>query len=246
MKLSLVVIGIMVLLGATPILIGTPKLPLNQGTLVHHHWNELLQNYVNEQGNVNYRGFKKDEMILNKYLITLGDNEPGPGTSKGNRLAYYINLYNAATVKLILEHYPIKSILDIENAFDREWISMGGKTVSLSHIENEILRKMDEPRIHMAINCASYSCPKLLNEAFTSAKLEYQLEKVTREFINDPGRNKIAKDKLELSTIFKWYREDFLADGTVIDFIDPYTEVEISPEATITYLKYDWDLNVIK
>ena len=102
---------------------------------------------------------------------------------------------------------------------------------------------MNEPRIHFAIVCASYSCPKLQNEAFTSSKLEEQLSKATKEFLADKSRNIITKDEIKLSKIFQWFSKDFKQNESLIDFLILYTEVKISPKAKKSYLDYNWDLN---
>ena len=102
---------------------------------------------------------------------------------------------------------------------------------------------MNEPRIHFAINCASFSCPKLSNEAFTSSKIEEQLEEATSSFINDQTKNKITATPVELSKIFKWYKGDFTEKNSLIDYINKYADKEISKDSEIDYLTYDWRLN---
>lgn len=212
----------------------------------HALWNSLLKKYVNSKGDVNYKAFKNDVVDLDKYLLYLAENSPEKSWSKNKKLAYYINLYNAATVKLILNNYPTKSIKDLKNPWGKEWVKTGDGVLSLGDIEHKILRKMNEPRIHFAINCASFSCPKLLNEAFTESKMEAQLEATTKDFINDKTRNIISVEKLQLSNIFKWYKKDFTENGSLIDYIKPYTKAEITADSDIDYLKYDWNLNEAK
>lgn len=214
-------------------------------TLDHSAWNTLLKKYVDTAGNVDYKSLKNDENKLDDYLGYLAGNVPS-GSDEKEKLAYYINLYNAATVKLILDHYPVKSIKDINAPWDKKWVQVGEKVVSLGHIEHKILRKMKEPRIHFAINCASYSCPKLLNEAFTASRLELQLQKVARDFVGDPSRNKITSDQLYLSNIFKWYGKDFTEKSTLAVYIDQLSDTAIAADAKIDYLKYDWSLNEIR
>ena len=102
---------------------------------------------------------------------------------------------------------------------------------------------MDEPRIHFGIVCASFSCPKLLNEAFTADNVDELLTKATKEFLADPNRNTITASKVELSKIFQWFAADFKKDGTIIDFINKYTEVPIDPKAKKRFKTYDWNLN---
>lgn len=212
----------------------------------HTAWNTLLQKHVDKKGNVNYSAFKKEESKLENYLNNLAENAPAKNWSKSETLAYYINLYNAGTVKLILNNYPTKSIKDIRKPWDIEWIKVAENTYSLGQIEHKILRKMGEPRIHFAINCASYSCPKLLNKAYTASNLNDELEKATVDFINDTTRNKISENELELSNIFKWYKSDFTENKTLIEYIQPYTKVKIDTKADVNYLVYDWSLNEIK
>lgn len=134
----------------------------------HTLWNDLLQRYVDDAGNVSYTGFKKEAARLQAYLDHLPQNSATNSWSKREKLAYFINLYNAAAVQLVVEHYPLRSIRDIPNRWRRQWIRVGNTTTSLHQIEHEVLRNMGEPRIHFAINCVSYSCPKLLNTAFTT------------------------------------------------------------------------------
>ncbi|MBG44783.1 MAG: hypothetical protein CL530_12525 [Aequorivita sp.] len=210
----------------------------------HSQWDKLLKKYVNSKGMVNYKGFKKDEAKLDGYLKMLAEKNPSDNWSVQELLAYYINLYNAATVKLILENYPIKSIKDIDGAWTKGRVAVGNKNLSLGGIENGILRKMNEPRIHFAINCASISCPKLLDEAYTAAKINEQLDRATKEFINS-DKNDISPQTPEVSSIFDWYQKDFKVNGKqdVIGFINRYANTKINSEASLSYKNYNWELN---
>jgi len=209
----------------------------------HSKWNVLLQKNVSKNGTVNYKGFQKDSKELKLYLSELSANVPAKSWPKNAILAYWINAYNAYTVQLILDNYPIKSIKDISDPWGKKFFSLGNKKYSLEEIEHEILRKMDEPRIHFAINCASFSCPNLLNEAYTEAKLSQQLIAVSKSFINDKTKNSITPNKIEISKIFDWFAGDFKRKGSVIDFLNQYSSVKISSKAKINYKDYDWSLN---
>jgi hypothetical protein len=209
----------------------------------HDSWNILVKEYVQKNGNVDYEGFKGKEAELKKYLAYLAGFDPSASWSQNEKLAYYINLYNAGTVALILEYYPVESIKDISRPWGQNRIKVGEKTLSLGDIEHKILRKMNEPRIHFAINCASYSCPKLLNEAYTPDKMEMQLQAATFNFINDRSKNRITENSLELSAIFKWYKSDFTEKRSLITYLQPYTKISINKGAKISYLSYDWRLN---
>lgn len=189
---------------------------------------------------------KAEAPLLKRYIAQLGVSAPTDGWTKNEEMAYWINLYNAATIDLVLSNYPVKSIRDIGNGkpWDNAFITSGGKKYSLNNIENDILRKnYTDPRIHFAINCASKSCPKLMNGAFIPDKLEAQLNTMTRSFINDPSKNKISAQQIDISEIFNWYKEDFTKSGSVIDFLNAYSDTRISSNATIHYLNYDWSLN---
>ncbi len=176
---------------------------------IHEVWTSTLKKHVNADGNVNYAAWKKDTALLDSYIKTLEENPPADYWSKNDSLAYFINAYNAVTVKLILDHYPIKSIRKLITPWRFKRFELDGEKVSLNHIEHEVLRKMNEPRIHFAINCASASCPKLLTTAFYSHTMEKQLEAVTYDFINDEKRNKLTEKEMSVSRIFQWFAEDF-------------------------------------
>lgn len=212
--------------------------------LDHSDWTSLLQKYVNESGFVNYKGFAKDSEALNDYCAYLSGFQPDDSWSVEEQLAYYINIYNAYTIKLIVENYPTASIKELDGPWTKAFVPIGNKSFSLGGIENSLLRKMNEPRIHFAINCASFSCPKLLDVAFTADQIDQQLDQVTREFINGQ-RNQISADNPKVSELFNWYAKDYLINGidSVTAYINLYSEVKIAPQAKLEFLQYDWSLN---
>lgn len=220
----------------------------------HDQWDELLKKYVSKAGVVNYKGFIKDSVELNKYLKLLSDNAPDRKKwSDEEQIAYWINAYNAFTVQLIIRHYPLKSIKEIggkipfvNSTWDVKFINIGGTVMDLNNVEHGILRKeFKEPRIHYAVNCASVSCPILRNEAYTAAKLNSQLDDQGKLFFNDSSRNKISSSKeASLSKIMDWYGGDFKKGGkTVIDHVNKYSKTKLDKKAKISYLTYDWNLN---
>lgn len=208
--------------------------------LDHSAWDKLLKNHVNAQGFVDYKGFQKDRETLDDYLRFLATQEPSKDWSVQELLAYYINTYNAYTVELILDNYPTKSIQDISGAFTKAFIPINGRMLSLGSIENGVLRKMNEPRMHFAINCASFSCPKLLNEAYTAAKINEQLEEVTIEFINS-DKNDLKANPPKVSSIFKFYTKDF--EPSIPQYINKYSNTKLDPNVTVQFKDYDWALN---
>jgi hypothetical protein len=214
--------------------------------ILHQLWDELLQKHVSDDGNVNYQSFKTEHKKLLGYIKVLGlfhSNDIFQTISREEKLAFWINAYNALTVDLIIRNYPVKSIKDINNPWKQRLWEFGKNNYNLDEIEHDILRKMNEPRIHFAIVCASYSCPKLQNEAFTAEKLDTQLTKATKEFLADANRNEISENSITISKIFDWFSKDFTKNGSLIDFLNLYTKVNISPNAKKRYKDYNWALN---
>ncbi|MFN0081601.1 MAG: DUF547 domain-containing protein [Ferruginibacter sp.] len=225
--------------------------PAAINSIVHIQWTALLKKHVNNNGDVNYKGFIKDSLKLNKYLNLLSNNAPDSLWSKNEQFAYWINAYNAFTVKLIIQNYPLKSIKDLgstatnNSPWDKKFFTIGGKQMTLNIIEHEILRKQfNDPRLHFAINCASYSCPKLLNKAFESSRLDAQLNERAKDFMNDTSKNILAKKNARLSSILLWYGTDFTKTGvSKIEYINRFSKIKIDTTANVTYLKYNWALN---
>jgi len=209
----------------------------------HNTFNELLKDNVSDNGDTNYTGFIKQKSIFKSYLTKLSENQPKEDWSKEDKLAYWMNTYNAFTIKLIIDNYPTKSIKDIKNAWDSRFFKLGDKWYNLSDIEHKILRKMNDPRIHFGINCASYSCPPLLNRAFTASNVNTELDNLARQFINNKQHNTISENSIQLSKIFQWYAKDFKTDGSLIDYLNNYSDITISPSAKKSFKKYDWSLN---
>lgn len=219
----------------------------------HEIWNDLLQKHVATDGAVNYKGFIQDSTLLNDYLAILTAGHPNEANwTRNEQLAYWINAYNAFTIQIVIRNYPVASIKDIAGAipfvnsvWDLKFIEIEGVVYDLNNIEHNLIRKIfEEPRIHFALVCASYSCPALRNEAFVADKLEVQLTEQAQNFINDPRKNRIEnKDQAELSKIFSWYSGDFKTNTTLIEFINQYADTQLSEDAEIEYIDYDWSLN---
>lgn len=222
--------------------------------ITHEIWDSLLQKHVMEDGQVNYKGIIQDSLKFKKYLSLLKNHHPNKSNwTKEERLAYWINAYNAFTVQLIVDNYPVKSIKDIKNGipfvntvWDIKFIKIEGATYDLNNIEHGIIRKnFDEPRIHVAVNCASISCPRLRNEAFTAEKLNSQLDDNLRYFLANPVKNDFSDpENIKISKILKWYGGDFKGGNyggvrkVLLDYGPPHRQ-----DADIDYLDYDWNLN---
>lgn len=212
----------------------------------HSAWTALLQKHVDDKGDVDYKGFKNDRAALDSYLKMLSENKPDKDWSVQEQMAYYINTYNAYTVDLILDNYPVKSIKDIDGPWTKAIVPIGNTKMSLAGIENSLLKKMNDPRFHFAINCASFSCPKLMKEAFTAGKINEQLDTAAKEFINS-DINEISANSAKISSIFDWYEKDFTKSGkTIIEYVNQYSNTTINPGAAVTFKDYDWSLNETK
>jgi len=236
-----------------------PALALDQ--IDHSTWDTLLQKYVDLRGNVNYRAWHAssgDRKSLDAYLDHLSSGSAEASASREGKLAFWINAYNAVTVRGILREYPTTSIKNHVSNFGgfNIWkhfkLYVGGQAYSLNDMEHNILRKMNEPRIHMAIVCASKSCPRLLNRAFSVATLESQLQENTRYFLAQPGnfRYDASKNRVYLSSIFKWYGTDFAPtpQGQLKKLVTSLPDAASrraaqSGDFRVTYQKYDWGLN---
>jgi len=237
-------------------------------------WNELLVRHVSWQpggheSKVDYAGFKRDRAVLGKYLgaVSALRETEFAGWSKAQQLAFLINAYNAFTVELILTRYPdIKSIRDFGVVFNNPWkkkfFTLFGHEQTLDGIEHGMIRAegaYDDPRIHMAVNCASIGCPALRPEAYVAERLDAQLDDQVLRFMSDRTRNRYNRDRqvLEVSKIFDWYGEDFGKGWRGINSLSAFfarhaAELADRPEdqqairagqVKIRYLDYDWALN---
>ncbi len=213
-------------------------------------YDAFLKKYVSN-GKVDYKGIKEDknfDSILKEFSdVTATEYK---NFSEPEKISFLINAYNAFTIKLIINYYPIKSIRKIGilplAAWREKFFSLLGKETNLDFIEHEKLRKdFEEPRIHFAIVCASIGCPPLISEAFTSDKLEQQLKTVRTNFIKDKTKNRFDKEKntLYISEIFKWFEKDFTKKSTIPKFISESLGEEIPENVEIEYTYYDWNLN---
>lgn len=253
----------------------TRALPvLGQNTAAYDHsgaaWEALLKKHVkwlpdNKQSRVAYAGFKADRAELKQVLDSMSavSKATFDGWTREQQMAFLINAYNAFTIELVLTGYPgVKSIKDlgslIQSPWKKKFFTLLGQNQNLDWIEHEQLRpRYADPRLHAAIVCASIGCPALRPEAFTAAKLDAQLEDGMQRFLGDRTRNRYKDGKLEVSQIFKWFREDFEKGhkgfATVQDVFARYAaQLADQPEGQaalraktvpIGYLDYDWSLN---
>lgn len=236
------------------------------------NYNTLLKKYV-VNGKVDYQSIQKNKKDLDIYLSYLNNTVPDSTWSNDKKKAFWLNAYNAYTIKIIADNYPPKKTSSIEkhtedtktvgftisntkkssityirekgkDAWNIPFAKVGGKVHTLNQIEHGILRKQfNDGRIHVGLNAASISGPQFANFAFTEENVNNSLEILMIHFINDSTKNKISDDKVELSKVFEWYSEDFNL-GDVLSYISKYVKTStINQDAMVSYLKYNWELN---
>lgn len=222
----------------------------------HSALDRLLVAHV-QGGLVDYAGLGQETASLDAYLESLARADLA-GASREELLAFYINAYNACTLRMILRHYPgIRSIRDIEDDYGyhqwktREWV-LAGQTLSLDDMEHEILRKqLEEPRIHFAIVCASKGCPPLWEHAYSAENIAAELDMAAGRFLASPQGMAVDRggNELRVSRIFDWFKEDFTRHGTLLEFIGLYVDdatrawIFSGDLPDVEYLDYDWSLN---
>ncbi len=222
----------------------------------HAAWDALLAEFVDyEAGLVDYDGFLAAKDRLDAYLAIMADTNPD-ALAPDDRLAFYLNLYNASAIQLVLTEYPdLDSIRDIggllSGPFSMDFIELQGRQRSLDDIEHGIIRpEFGDPRIHFAINCAAMSCPPLHEDAFTGEALDAQLDFVTTNFINDPEKTRLEGQALHVTKIMDWFREDFAEAGGPAGFVRQYARggfkdrlEALGDEVDVVFQDYDWSLN---
>jgi len=227
----------------------------------HSAWQAILDAYLvdNHPSGVNRFDYAEvsgdDKEALLDYIDVLQDIDPST-LAKNEQLAYWINFYNAGTIRVILEHYPVKSIRNIRpelfalslGPWDHAYFSVAGEDLTLNDIEHQILRPIwKDARLHFVLNCASIGCPNLSKSSFTAANTEAQLESATEAFLEHPRAVSLKGDTLLLSSLFDWYASDFGSNQVeILDFIQRYSDLDqLDSDLENVELKfhYDWDLN---
>ena len=228
--------------------------PLHAGALEHAPYDAILKKYVHH-ARVSYAELlaNKDDLAnFRGYLKSLSETDPATLSSVTARKVFWINAYNAFTIELILQNYPVASIRKISGPFGSPWkrdfFAINGKKMSLDDIEHGILRKRKEfldARVHFALVCASKGCPPLQSYAFSPDQLDDQLEKITHDYLTDPQKTPYdsSTDKLGLISVMKWYGSDFERDaGSLWKFVKRYRP-QVRKKTRIEFLPYDWSLN---
>ncbi len=206
--------------------------------------NAFLETHVSN-GRVDYKAIHEDSSTLDEILNIAEDLTVRVSDAK-NYQAFWINAYNIAVIKGIVDNYPTTSPLDQKGFFDKTTYNLGGKNITLNDIENKLLRaQFKDARFHFVLVCGAIGCPPLISEAYLPSTLDQQLETQTKTAINGTFlKVNSKKKKVEVSEIMKWYNEDFTADGmSEIDFINTYRTEKIPDNFKLSYFTYNWNLN---
>ena len=203
----------------------------------------FFKTHVSE-GNVDYKTIVQSPSELNSILdeaksIKISEND------KNTYKAFWINAYNLLVIKEVVNNYPLKSPLDVNGFFEKKKHNIGGQSLTLNEIENDLLRaKFDDPRIHFVLVCGAKGCPPIINESYTPDNLEQKLTEQTKKAINGAFiQINSKKKKVFVSQIMEWYKKDFILDGNEIDFLNRYLEEPIPAKFKLAYFTYDWNLN---
>jgi hypothetical protein len=238
--------------------------PNSQTAVDHSAWTAFLSKYlVQSADELNRFAYAKaspaDKQALKAYVRSLSAVKVTSLRSDEQR-AFWINLYNALTIDVVLDHYPVKSIKDISLGGSFRSIVTGGpwakplvtveaKQLSLDNIEHDILRKVwRDARVHYAVNCASIGCPNLMPVAFTAATLDAMLTQGARGYVNHPRGVRVSGQSVRLSQIYSWFKEDFgSSDAAILDHLRTYAEpglkAQLNAVRSIGGYDYDWSLN---
>lgn len=237
---------------------------LSSYAIDHEVWSKFLAKYVRTDADgVNVLGYgdisKRDRADLASYIVTLA-MAPISDYSRGEQRAFWLNLYNALTVQLILDHFPVASIRDIDispgwfatGPWGKKLIEVEGVALSLDDIEHRILRPIwKDPRIHYGVNCASIGCPNLQATAFTRENTDELLTAGARAYVNSPRGAQFVGDDLYVSSIYDWFMEDFGGsyDGVIRHlrrYAEPALEKKLLAARSVEGTRYDWSLNIDK
>ncbi len=204
--------------------------------------NDFFDMYV-ENGLVKYGQIKNDESKINDLVAYIG-NADVSNFSADEKMAFYINAYNLLVINQVLDKYPLASPMKVPGFFDGKKHLVAGKKQTLNNLENNKIRTFKDPRIHFVLVCAAVGCPKIAKFAYTPDKLEAQLTMQTKLALNNPEFVIVDENKVKISEIFKWYRQDFgKSDKDLINFINKYRDTDLPEKTKLSYYTYDWKIN---
>ena len=273
---SLFPLPVLALVGGGALLVTAPGGAEAQGVPNHRAFSQILEQVV-DGPRVDYRRLQAMRRGLDRYVDALGRTDPEAleRSSRDERLAFWINAYNACMLRLVIDHYPIErggvglfgairnrvagypdnSVWQIRNVFTRDHCPVAGRDRSQDEIEHEIIRpRFQEPRIHFAVNCAAMSCPVLWPEAYTGEELDEQLDRAVRHLMANAEHFRLERDSpavLHLNKVLDWYQEDFGGIEGLKQFFADYLEdrdreIVLRPDTRVEFFEYDWTLNDVE
>ncbi len=236
--------------------------PNSRESIDHTPWDNLLSRHVrtSDQGVnlVDYHGFSTGDRTMLADYITILSGVPISQFNRDQQLAYWVNLYNALTVRVVLDHYPVESIRDIDispslfatGPWDKKLISIEGENLTLNDIEHRIMRPIwHDPRIHYVVNCASIGCPNLRDRAYSGTEIDTALDRAATAYVNDPRGVSVVDGKVSVSKIYDWFIEDFGgSEGMVLRHLQRYAAPELAARleaiGKLSDVHYDWSINL--
>lgn len=236
--------------------------PNSRESIDHTPWDNLLSRHVrtSDQGVnlVDYHGFSTGDRTMLADYITILSGVPISQFNRDQQLAYWVNLYNALTVRVVLDHYPVESIRDIDispglfatGPWDKKLISIEGENLTLNDIEHRIMRPIwRDPRIHYVVNCASIGCPNLRDRAYSGTEIDTALDRAATAYVNDPRGVSVVDGKVSVSKIYDWFIEDFGgSEGMVLRHLQRYAAPELAARLEVigklSDVHYDWSINL--
>ena len=207
-------------------------------------YSDFLSKHVSFTGNVSYDKIKADQAQLTTIIQTFEKTSPEKTWEKNEKLAYWINAYNAYTLQLVSNYYPIKTTNEIKDIYKINFIEYKGIKISLDYVEHEILKSLEEPRYHFVINSAAIGSPILNNEAIEPATIDRQMNNAARLFLNDGSKNLITDTTANLSKVFDWYATEFVTVKPFIEFVNQFSVNKISEKTEIKFNEFNWALNL--
>jgi hypothetical protein len=225
--------------------------PPEAGRFPHEILDGLLLRVVDPAGRVDYATLRRPtaRAELERYLAALGETSPHQDPeafpSRESRLAYWLNAYNACVLYGVIDRPELRSVKEVEKSFFYfTRYKLGDEELSLYAIENEVLRRMGEPRVHMVMNCAALGCPEMSDEALVPERLEEQLSMASARFCANPSKLRIdLTGQVAMSPIFEWYAADFDEAGGGLGFCRRFGRDDLPAQAAVSYLPWDWSLN---
>ena len=224
------------------LLIFAVSIKVSAQVINYTEYEDFLKKHVSNKGIVDYEKVLKNTNDLNTISSNFSKISPNNNWSEDEIKSYWINVYNVNIIKLLAENYPIKSINYIRDPFQMEFISYDGIKVSLNFILDEKLRPLNDPRIHFALYTTAISSPTLKNTPYNPVAINYDLDVLTSEYINDTLKNDINIKEAKLSKIFELNFGDFINQVTIVGFINKYSNNKINDKTKIIFQDYEWNL----